>query len=511
MNIFTIEIRSLDVFPDLLAVFHGEFLSSQHKFLLESGVVQAGFSRYSFMGDASGPHGEVFTYNAATKQLTITTNGRREVHVVSSFFDFLDARLKLNGVACSPDLPFAFNLGYVGTLGYELKCETIGACAHSSPMYDSAFLLATRMIAFDHKERRCYLLHLVSGEGDRRQAHEWLDSTEIRLRNLYEETASHASMSVNRRRLPLSEVEHWISRHATIRHQKDAYIGKIRQAQREIVDGESYEICLTNLVEFPFDDSPFSLYRVMRQLAPAPHAGYFNIDEFHLICSSPERFLSIDRNGCVEAKPIKGTRSRGTSLDEDARLVADLRDGEKDRAENLMIVDLLRNDLGQFCELGSVRVPKLFDVESYSHVHQLVSTIQGQRKSDISAVDCVRAAFPGGSMTGAPKKRTMEIIDKLEGGARGIYSGALGWFGLGGACDLNIVIRSVVIDAGRAYFGVGGAIIALSDPEEEFAETMIKARGMVEAIESMRATPGPVLAPQSRRLAGVNSVLSLDD
>jgi para-aminobenzoate synthetase len=226
----------------------------------------------------------------------------------------------------------------------------------------------------------------------------------------------------------------------------------------------------------------------MRQLTPAPHAGYFNIADFHIVCSSPERFLRIDRDRCAEARPIKGTRPRGRTPAEDLQLIEELRTNEKDRAENLMIVDLLRNDLGQVCTIGTIQVPKLFAVETYSHVHQLVSTIRGQLKPGISAVACVRATFPGGSMTGAPKKRTMEIIDRLEKGPRGVYSGAFGWFGLGGACDLNIVIRSISIDKGRARFGVGGAITALSDPEEEFAETIVKARGVVEAIEQLGRT-----------------------
>jgi para-aminobenzoate synthetase len=487
VSIFSIEVKVLDIFPELQLVFREEFLSSPHKFFLESSVAKTGFSRFSFMGDASGPLGEALTYNATARQVTILHGDHRETRSVDSFFDFLNERLEQAATVCPPSLPFAFNMGYVGTLGYELKNETIGIHAHPSKAHDGAFLLATRMIAFDHAEHRCYLLHLVSDTEDRQRAAAWFYAAETRMRALNATDATLASAAVNQQKLSLPDVEQWIGRHATMRHKKADYLAKIRQAQQEIINGESYEICLTNIVEFPFDDSPFDLYCAMRQLTPAPHAGYFNIGDFHLACSSPERFLSVDRNGCVEAKPIKGTRPRGRTLDEDARLVADLRGDEKDRAENLMIVDLLRNDLGQVCALSSVHVPKLFDVETYSHVHQLVSTVQGRLKPEVTAVECVRAAFPGGSMTGAPKKRTMEIIDRLEEGPRGTYSGALGWFGLCGACDLNIVIRSIVVDAGAASFGVGGAIIALSDPEAEFAETMVKARGVIEAVEYQRA------------------------
>jgi para-aminobenzoate synthetase len=267
------------------------------------------------------------------------------------------------------------------------------------------------------------------------------------------------------------------------RHDKDAYLKRIDECLKEIRNGESYEICLTNMVTAPTDVMALPLYSALRTISPVPYGALLEFPELSVLSASPERFLTIDADGGVESKPIKGTRPRGGTAEEDERLRADLAGREKDRAENLMIVDLVRNDLNSVCAIGSVHVPRLFEVETYAPVHQLVSTIRGRLRPGTSTAACVRAAFPGGSMTGAPKKRTMEIIDRLEEGPRGVYSGALGWFSLSGAADLSIVIRTIVLAAGRAEFGVGGAIVSLSDQEEEFTETVVKARAMVSALD----------------------------
>ena len=263
---------------------------------------------------------------------------------------------------------------------------------------------------------------------------------------------------------------------------REQYLADIARSQAELAAGESYEVCLTDQISTDAEPDSFDLYRNLRRANPAPFAAYLKLGDVAVVSSSPERFLSVDRERRVEARPIKGTTPRSADPGRDAELKAVLTNDEKTYAEHLMIVDLLRNDLGIVCEVGSVAVPELMIVEDYATVHQLISTIEGTLAADRTAAECARACFPGGSMTGAPKQRTMEIIDDIEAEARGVYSGAIGYFGLDGAMDLSIVIRTIVLRPGRTTIGAGGAIVMQSDPEEEFDEILLKARAPMAAI-----------------------------
>jgi para-aminobenzoate synthetase len=261
------------------------------------------------------------------------------------------------------------------------------------------------------------------------------------------------------------------------------YQADVQECLRQLVDGESYEICLTTKLHLPWpesdDDSAF--YRRLRRANPAPYGAFLRIGDVTVLSSSPERFLRIERDGQVETRPIKGTAPRDPDPALDAALAEELVAGAKNQAEHLIIVDLLRNDLGRVCEIGSVRVARYLAVRSYRTVHQLVSTIQGRLNPAVSAVDCVRHCFPGGSMTGAPKQRTMEIIDRLETEARGVYSGALGYFGLSGGADLSIVIRTAVKNGADLSIGAGGAIVLASDARAEYEEMLLKAAAPLRA------------------------------
>ena len=260
------------------------------------------------------------------------------------------------------------------------------------------------------------------------------------------------------------------------------YRQRIVQAQQEILQGETYEVCLTNQFSGDGAIEPWPVYRALRARSPAPYAAYLKTPELAVLCASPELFLRIGADGVVESRPIKGTAGRGDDALDDERIKGTLSADEKTRAENLMIVDLLRNDLNRVCDVDTVHVPGLFDIETYATVHQMVSTIRGHLRAGLGPVDCVRATFPGGSMTGAPKERTMRILDGLEDTARGVYAGSFGYLSLNGTAQLNIVIRTIVSASGRVSIGTGGAIVALSDPDEEVNEIILKARAPAEVL-----------------------------
>jgi para-aminobenzoate synthetase len=354
----------------------------------------------------------------------------------------------------APPLPFQFTGGYVGYLGYPSQ-------RHRSPFPAACWLRVDRFLAIDHLENTLWIVSC--GEPD----HE----TEKRIAALKDCPPPSPSSPSAPAPFELA-TEH------------DEYIRLIAECQARIAAGESYEICLTNQLRVRTGISPLAYYETLRQLNPAPFSAYLHFGDIDIACSSPERFLQIDTSGRVESRPIKGTIRRGATPQEDARLRAALACSEKNRAENLMIVDLTRNDLGRVCIPGSVHVPQLMQVETYATVHQLVSTIAGQLAPGKTALDCIRAAFPGGSMTGAPKLRTLEILDQLEPQARGIYSGSIGYIGFNGAADLNIVIRTAVFHDGAASIGVGGAIVYQSQPEDEWDEMLLKAQALLRAFSA---------------------------
>jgi para-aminobenzoate synthetase component 1 len=264
---------------------------------------------------------------------------------------------------------------------------------------------------------------------------------------------------------------------------RPGYEAAVRRVVEYIRGGDCYQVNLSQRLLAPFAGSPLELYGRLRERNPAPFAGYFDFGDFAIASASPERFLKLTPAGEVETRPIKGTRPRGHTPEEDEANRNALLASAKDRAENVMIVDLLRNDLGRVCDYGSVEVSKLCELESYRTVHHLVSEVVGKLRPGMTAFDLLRAAFPGGSVTGAPKVRAMEIIAELEPTARGPYCGSLGYIGFDGSMDLNILIRTFTLGRGWAQFPVGGGIVADSDPAGEYEETLHKAAGLLSALE----------------------------
>ncbi len=480
-------VRRLEYAVDAAAAFSALYRDSPSAFWLDSSRPGKG-ARFSFMGDASGPLGATISYDVNEGEVTVERGGERETHP-ESILDYLErelARLRPPATELdAADLPFNFDCGFVGYLGYEVKADCGSPNTHRSPLPDAALILADRLLAFDHELNHTYLLCLCNPETET-AAESWLSTTATRLAGLGADTLAGAigEDSPEQQRGGSGESSPIALRLARPRNR---YLADIAVCKKHLLEGESYEICLTNTVEAEVDVDPLDLYMELRRVNPAPFASYLRFGDLAVLSSSPEQFLRIDGEGRVEARPIKGTAPRGDSPPEDARLAEELRSGEKTRAENLMIVDLMRNDLGAVCEVGSVEVPALMEVESYETVHQLVSTVRGRLRQGGSAVDCVRSCFPPGSMTGAPKLRTMEILDELEGRARGIYSGAIGYFGLGGGCHLSVTIRTIVLDGMAATIGAGGAIVLQSDAQNELEEALLKARAPLRALDPVAA------------------------
>ena len=388
--------------------------------------------RYSILGDTAGALSRSFRYRLGD---------------APDILALLDRELATR-VANAPELPFTG--GVIGYLGYECAQLTLPIeLSHRSPYPDAYFVRPQSFMVYDHQEETAHLCCLA-GDG----AEQLLDRLEAALStDEPQETGEGrgASLSAGAWRSP-------------------GYLERIKRAQEFLHAGESYEVCLTDTYSAGAEGE---LYSQLRSHNPAPYAAHLVFDGVEVCSASPERFLTV-RGREVEAKPIKGT----ISADEDPAL---LTTDPKTRAENLMIVDLLRNDLSRVCEPGTVRVPKLMQVESYATVHQLVSTITGALRANATAVDALRATFPPGSMTGAPKLRTCEIIDQLETRPRGVYSGVVGYLGFDGQADLSVVIRTALRAGAAVTIGAGGAIVLDSDPAAELEERNLKAQSVLGA------------------------------
>ncbi|MFL6449388.1 MAG: aminodeoxychorismate synthase component I [Bryobacteraceae bacterium] len=455
-------------------IFERAFNRLPYAFWLDSSVTRERDARFSFLGGEKADDVECVRYFAHNRRLAIRRHGIEELSK-EELLSYVEHRLSSAEVT-DTDLPFDFDGGFVGYFGYELKDLTGAHSAHRASHPDCLAILATRFVAIDHWNNQMFLVCITDDSDSEAFAREWFQHIEAAISD-----ESAAAQPLNERGSPETIT------FCTADSEAD-YLEKIDHALEAITDGETYEVCLTNQLTANTGVDPFSYYKQLRKRNPAPYSAFLRFPELCVASSSPERFLKIGADRVVETKPIKGTAPRGRSEQEDQKLKTALAEDAKSRSENLMIVDLLRNDLGRVCSIGSVHVPKLMHVESYATVHQLVTTVRGTLDAGKSPVDCLRAAFPGGSMTGAPKIRTMEIIDELEGRARGVYSGSIGFLSFSGKADLSIVIRTAVFSRNTVTIGVGGAVIALSDPQEEWQEILLKAKALLATFEAMGNT-----------------------
>ncbi len=491
------------------SVFADFFSQHSHAFWLDS-ARQDSRSRFSYMGSAqllleldarsirlfkTNPVKES-PENQKTESSVPTGNllEERAGHPIQLLRDVL-AGLRKGLPDPEPSWPFEFSGGLVGWLTYEgfRFCFDAPAFADQSgtenPGSVSRFLIPDRIIVFDHNRQCAYAIALeweypertnvddntgdsVDSPDPSESARNWLTT----VREAWDSLRPVPSLSLPEKTADLPLPQHRLNL------SRDAYIEAIEKIQLLIRAGETYEICLTNELQADCDADPWRLYLLLRRLNPSPYAAFFAIPGLAVLSSSPERFLRLGRDGQVSSRPIKGTRRRGRDAEEDERLRSELAEGEKERAENLMIADLVRNDLGRVCAPATVEAIGLMVVEAHPAVFQMVTEITGRLAQGKDALDLIHASFPPGSMTGAPKPRSLEIIETLERRSRGIYSGALGWISCEGALDLSVVIRTLVLSDGQARIGCGGAIVHDSNPEAEFDEAMLKARALLQAL-----------------------------
>lgn len=484
-RLYTAHTREIRARVDSAGVYSALFGRSGHTAWLDSVRTDRGLARFSYLVEASAQLGEVLTYRLTERKVFIKEVDGAVRCIPGSIFEVLDNEIGRR-VINAPPLPFDLVGGFVGYFGYELKAECGASARHTSDLPDAVWIFADRLAVVDHANDT---IHLVALSGTSSQSEtaalRWLDSAETIVRKAAGRCATRAEFAQTQSSDPRALRA---SAEMALARDREQYLADILHCKEKLLAGETYEVCVTNTLLFPRTVDPLRFYTRLRRRNPAPYSAYLSAGGVQIACSSPERFLRIDRSRVVESKPIKGTLPRDLIPEEDDRLRRSLALDPKTRAENLMIVDLLRNDLGRVCEPGSVHVPTLMQVESYATVHQLVSTVRGRLRHGVSAVGCVRACFPGGSMTGAPKLRTMGIIDEIETRARGPYSGTIGFLSCDGTADLNIAIRTAVFTEKDLLIGAGGAIVLDSDPAAEYEEMLLKAMAPMLGLPSESLT-----------------------
>ncbi len=447
------------------------FHNQPHSFFLDGGMDPQRLGRYSFIGIEP-----FLVMSSRGNQVTIIRQDRQE-NEQGNPFDVLGRLLETYRLDSLPSsIPFCG--GAVGYLSYDL-CHFIerlpATAVDDLKLPESYFGFYDTIIAFDNLENKAYIVTTGFPELDEKRR---LKRAGMRLEEMKSRLASPFPQSREANSKNISKIAEAVLKSNLT---PEGYMEAVNRVREYIAAGDVFQVNLSQRFETELSVTPYELYRRLKQVNPAPFAAYLNFDGITVVSASPERFLRVDGDW-VETRPIKGTRPRGKNSVEDAMLAQELLNSAKDRAENVMIVDLERNDLGRVCRYGTVKVTELAVLETFPTVFHLTSTVIGKLRPDKNRIDLVKAAFPGGSITGAPKVRAMEIIDELEPTRRSIYTGAIGYLSFGRNLDLNIVIRTFIIKDNKAYFQVGGGIIYDSNAEAEYQETLDKAKALIQAL-----------------------------
>ena len=426
------------------------FKDEKDSFILDSAMDKEKLGRYSFI--SSNP----------LKTLKYKNSNENPL-------DYLQKELNKYKSVNNTHLPFIG--GAVGYLSYDLGkyIEKLPRKAVDDlNVYDLYFGFYNYVVAIDHLENKTYIATPNLNIEEERILISKVENRILEAEKCGIESICYEEKEVNPIRLNSNFT-------------KCEFEESVQKVKDYIRSGDIYQANLTQRFNGRTTLTSYELYRDLRRISPAPFGAYLKFDDFNILSNSPERFIKcIDRK--IETRPIKGTRPRGNTKEEDLKLQEELRNSEKDRAELLMIVDLERNDIGRIAKIGSVKVPELFVIEQYANVNHLVATVVGDLEEDKDAIDVIKATFPGGSITGAPKIRSMEIIDELEPTQRNVYTGAIGYIGFNGDMDLNIAIRTIVKKEDEVYFQVGGGVTWGSNPSEEYQETLDKAKSIMKAL-----------------------------
>jgi para-aminobenzoate synthetase component 1 len=456
--------------PDAFEIFKDR----RHSFFLDSGMDPHKLGRYSFIGSqpflVMKSRGDSITFSGSYKKKKMKGNP----------FDILAILLKMYSMEKGAS-PVPFTGGAVGYLSYDLRhfIEKLPKDAIDDLELPESYLgFYDTLLAFDNLLAKTYIVSTGFPETDDR-------CREERASSRLEEVRRDLLCAGNKDRRKKTVRDAAAGKRAELKSgfSHKEYIAAVKKARQYIIEGDIFEVNLSQRFEAELNITPYELYKRLRRINPAPFAGYLNFRDVAVVSASPERFIHL-RGDSVETRPIKGTRPRGENPQQDEALADELLNSPKDRAENIMIVDLERNDLGRVCRYGSVKVTELAILEVFPTVFHLTSTIIGRLNEDKKAIDLLRAVFPGGSITGAPKVRAMEIIDEIEPTRRSVYTGSIGYLGFNGDIDLNIAIRTIIVKKNKAYFQVGGAIVYDSDPEAEYQETLHKAKAMIDSLNT---------------------------